>query len=174
MSSTKKTLGPVTFQYTHLIDPHAREAGQKEKYSCMVVIDKTDLKNIALVEAGVKAAHAEGSDKLGKSTLRQIRTPLRDGDEKEGMEGKMFFNCSSIRKPKIVGLDRQPILDEDEIYSGMVGYVSINFFAYKASQSKGIGAGLNNILKSADGERFGGGGSSVEDDFADVDVEQIF
>lgn len=173
-TDSRTTIGPVTVQFVHFSEPHAKD-DERPKYSCMVVIDKDDTDSLGKIEQAVKAAHKNGADKLGKSTLKAIRTPLRDGEEKDGeeYEGKMFFNCSSIRMPKVVGTDRKPIMDDDEIYSGMVGYISLNAFAYKAAQSKGIGMGLNNFMKTADGVRFGGGGTSIEDDFADVSIDDI-
>ena len=43
----------------------------------------------------------------------------------------------------------------------------MSFFAYDNGVSKGVTCGLNALLKSRDGERFGGG-SSAEADFADI------
>jgi hypothetical protein len=143
----------------------------------MIVIDKSDKKTLNAIDAAIKSVFesTNGKEKLGKSTLKTIRLPLRDGEEKdaEDLQDKMFFNCSSKRRPEIVGIDRQPILDESEIYSGMIGYVSINLFAYSQNKSKGIGVGLNNVMRTADGVRFGGGATTAASDFADIDVEDI-
>jgi hypothetical protein len=67
-----------------------------------------------------------------------------------------------------------PITDEDEFYSGCYGYASVSFFAYDNGVSKGVTCGLNALLKSRDGERFGGG-SSAEADFADIlgDIDDL-
>ena len=87
----------------------------------------------------------------------------------------MFFNASSTRKPQIVDRHVQPILDQEEVYSGCYCNVSINFFAFAKEGNKGIAAGLNNIQKIRDGERLAGG-STAEDDFEalDDDDDDIF
>ena len=53
-------------------------------------------------------------------------------------------------------------LDEAQIYSGCKGKISFKIFAWsnKSSKAWGYSAGLQNILKTADGERLGGGSNS--------------
>ena len=62
----------------------------------------------------------------------------------------------------------QPILDTSELYSGIYGRASINFYAFNTNGNKGIACGLNNLQKLRDGEPLGGK-SRAEDDFADMD-----
>jgi hypothetical protein len=57
----------------------------------------------------------------------------------------------------------QPIIDENEIYSGMFGRATIRFFAYASSGKKGIGCGLNNVQKLGDGDALGGHSSASAD-----------
>jgi len=91
-------------------------------------------------------------------------TPLHDGDgyrpngEVYGPEAAECFvmTANSREKPEIVDANLQPILDKQEIYSGMWVYVSINFFAYMRSGKKGIGCGLGPVMKYRDGEPLGG------------------
>jgi hypothetical protein len=83
-----------------------------------------------------------------------------------------FMNCSSSQdyKPGVAVLENGQIvdaLDSDDFYSGCYGCVSLNFFAYNASGNQGIGAGLNNVIKTRDGEKLAGGHSAAED-FADL------
>ena len=54
---------------------------------------------------------------------------------------------------------------EDIVYSGCFGKVTFNVYPYQ-NVATGISAGLNNVLKTRDGDRFGGW-VSAEDDFAD-------
>ena len=76
-----------------------------------------------------------------------------------------FLNANSAIAPEIVDADRKPILDRQEVYSGVYGRASITFYAFSADVSKGIGCGLNNLQKCSDGERLDGR-SSAKDDFA--------
>lgn len=112
----------------------------------------------------------------GKSVpaLAAIKTPLRDGDierpDDEAYANAYFVNANSITAPEIVDADRQPILTHSEVYSGVYGRASINFYAYNTGTARGIACGLGNLQKLRDGEPLGSR-SSAEDDFADLDDE---
>lgn len=64
--------------------------------------------------------------------------------------------------------DCNPILDSSELYSGIIGRASVNFYAFNSNGNRGIACGLNNIQKLSDGTPLGGH-SRAEDDFADLD-----
>lgn len=82
--------------------------------------------------------------------------------------GCYFINANSATKPGVVDADCQPILDTSELYSGIYGRASINFYAFNTNGNKGIACGLNNLQKLRDGEPLGGK-SRAEDDFSDMD-----
>ena len=81
-----------------------------------------------------------------------------------------FINANSATAPGIVDAARQPILERSEVYSGVYGRASINFYAFNSNGNKGIACGLNNLQKISDGEPLGGK-TRAEDDFADEDEE---
>ena len=58
-------------------------------------------------------------------------------------------------------------LDDEDFYSGCYGAVTLDFFPYESSGNKGVGAGLNNVIKTRDGDRLSGG-RSADEDFADL------
>ena len=62
--------------------------------------------------------------------------------------------------------NRKPIIDSDTFYSGCYGHVHVNLFPYNTAGNRGIGVGLNNLMKSADGDRLDGR-KSAEDAFAE-------
>ena len=72
----------------------------------------------------------------------------------------------------ILDADCQPILDTSELYSGIYGRASINFYAFNTNGNRGIACGLNNLQKLRDGEPLGGK-SRAEDDFADDDDDDF-
>lgn len=130
-------------------------------------------KTIEKIQAAIQAAYDEGQDKLkgnGKSVpaLSVLKTPLRDGDaerpDDEAYADSYFINANSGTAPGIVDADRQPILDRSEVYSGVYGRASINFYAFNSNGNKGIACGLNTLQKIKDGEPLGGK-SRAEDDF---------
>ena len=134
------------------------------------------------IKAAIQAAYEEGEAKLkgnGRTVpdLDSIKTPLRDGDkERKGDEAyanSWFVNANSVTKPGIVDRDCNPILEPGELYSGIIGRASINFFAYNSNGNRGIACGLNNLQKLADGTPLGGH-SRAEDDFAGLDDEDDF
>ena len=102
--------------------------------------------------------------------------PLRDGDierpDDPAYANSYFVNASSISKPGVVDADRQPIKERSEVYSGIYGRASINFYSYNVNCSKGIACGLNNLQKIKDVEPLGGK-ASAESDFATEDDDDF-
>ena len=174
---TKVITGPNTrWSYCNAWEAKAINGGTP-KFSVSLIIPKSDKKTIAKIEEAIKAAYREGEAKLkgnGRSVpaLSVLMTPLRDGDverpDDEAYVDSYFVNANSSTAPGIVDADRQPILDHSEVYSGVYGRASINFYAFNSNGNKGIACGLNNLQKIRDGEPLGGR-SRAEDDFADED-----
>ena len=153
--------------------------GSAPKYSVSLIIPKSDTKTIEKIKAAIQAAYEEGESKLkgnGKTVpaLSVLKTPLRDGDlerpDDEAYANSYFVNANSGTAPGIVDADRQPIIDHSEVYSGVYGRASINFYAFNSNGNKGIACGLNNLQKMRDGEPLGGK-TRAEDDFADDDED---
>ena len=153
--------------------------GGAPKYSVSLIIPKSDTKTIEKIKAAIQAAYEEGESKLkgnGKTVpaLSVLKTPLRDGDlerpDDEAYANSYFVNANSGTAPGIVDADRQPIIDHSEVYSGVYGRASINFYAFNSNGNKGIACGLNNLQKMRDGEPLGGK-TRAEDDFADDDED---
>lgn len=177
---TKVITGPKTvFSYLNVNEPKAPLGGGTPKYSVSLIIPKSDTVTVNKIKAAIKAAYDEGQSKLKGSSkfvpdLDSLKTPLRDGDkDRKGdtaYANSYFVNANSTTKPGVVDADRQPIIDTSELYSGIIGRASINFYAYNANGNKGIACGLNNLQKLSDGTALGGH-SRAEDDFADVDDE---
>ena len=155
--------------------------GGAPKFSVSLIIPKSDTKTIEKIQAAIQAAYEEGQGKLkgnGKSVpaLSVLKTPLRDGDaerpDDETYADAYFINANSSTAPGIVDADRNPILDRSEVYSGVYGRASINFYAFNSNGNKGIACGLNNLQKIRDGEPLGGK-SRAEDDFATEEDEDF-
>ena len=177
---TKVVTGRHTvFSYLNVNEPKIPMGGGTPKYSVSLIIPKSDKTTVAKIRAAIQAAYDEGQSKLrgsGKSVpkLEAIKIPLRDGDREkpddEAYKNAYFVNANSTTKPGVVDADRQPILDTSELYSGIIGRASINFYAFNSNGNKGIACGLNNLQKLSDGTPLGGH-SRAEDDFADLDDE---
>ena len=153
--------------------------GGTPKYSVSLIIPKSDTKTVTAVKNAIQAAYEEGQSKLkGNSksvpALTAIKTPLRDGDaerpDDEAYKDSYFINANSATAPGIVDATRNPIIEHSEVYSGVYGRASINFYAFNSNGNKGIACGLNNLQKISDGEPLGGK-TRAEDDFADEDED---
>ena len=174
---TKVITGVNTrWSYANVWQPKSINGGTP-KYSVSLIIPKTDTDTVNKVKAAIQAAYDEGESKLkgnGKSvpSLSVIKTPLRDGDlerpDDEAYKNSYFINANSSTAPGVVDANRQPIIDTSEVYSGVYGRASINFYAFNSNGNKGIACGLNNLQKIKDGDPLGGK-SRAEDDFADAD-----
>ena len=177
----KVITGPNTrWSYCNVWQPKSINGGTP-KYSVSLIIPKSDTVTINKIKAAIEAAYKEGEAKLkgnGRSVpaLSVLKTPLRDGDaerpDDEAYANAYFVNANSATAPGIVDADRQPILDTSEVYSGVYGRASINFYAFNSNGNKGIACGLNNLQKIRDGEPLGGK-SRAEDDFATEEDEDF-
>ena len=177
----KLITGPNTrWSYANVWEPKAINGGTP-KYSVSLIIPKSDTVTINRIKAAIEAAYKEGEAKLkgnGRSVpaLSVLKTPLRDGDverpDDEAYANSYFVNANSATAPGIVDADRQPIIDTSEVYSGVYGRASINFYAFNSNGNKGIACGLNNLQKIRDGEPLGSR-ASAESDFADEDDEDF-
>jgi len=173
-NTTKVITGTDTrWSYANIWEPKSINGGTP-KFSVSLIIPKSDKKTVEKIKAAIDAAYKEGESKLkgnGKTipALSTLKTPLRDGDTERpddpAYAGAYFVNANSSTAPEIVDKACQPILDRSEVYSGVYGRASINFYAFSANGNRGIACGLNNLQKIRDGEPLGGK-TRPEDDFA--------
>lgn len=170
---TRVVTDKVRLSYVHLFQPYTYQQGQDPKYSCTVLVPKTDTDTKARIDAAIEAAKQEGaSSKWGGQIPPVVPVPVYDGDGVRPSDGQPFgdeckghwvFTASSKQAPQVVDQAINPIIDQSEVYSGMYARVSVNFFAYNSTGKKGIGCGLNNVQKITDGEPLGGRTTAAED-----------
>lgn len=169
VETTKVITGEVRFSYMNVIEPKSIN-GSEPKYSVSLLIPKSDTKTIAAINKAIEAAKQAGIGKFGGKIPAKLKMPMRDGDvdktEDEAYSGHYFINANSAQKPGLVDANLNPIMDRTEIYSGCYGRASINFYAFNTKGNKGIACGLNNLMKTRDGEPLSGR-ASAEADFAD-------
>lgn len=169
-----KTPTTVIFQarlsYVHLDQPWAGAEGNEPKYSVSCIIPKDDVETVAAIEKAIDTAVREGVTKIWKGKTPNVRAsnfkyPLKDGDverpDDEAYAGCMFLGANS-KKPVPCFNRLQERIDPQEVYSGCWALVQVGFFPFDQG-SKGVGAGLNAVLKVADDDRLGGGEASASD-----------
>jgi hypothetical protein len=174
VSPTKIVTGVCRLSYANIWQAKSINGGQP-KFSTSVLIPKSDTATVAKVKSAIAAAYSEGEAKLkgtGKTVppLAAIKTPMRDGDlerpDDEAYQGHWFVNANSNTAPGVVDINREPIFDTKEIYSGVYARVCLSFYAFNSSGNKGVACGLQSLQKVKDGEPLGGR-SKPEDDFND-------
>ena len=172
------TPGAVRLSYAHLFEPYAMEEGKEKKYSTVCLVPKKDKATIAVLTAAVEAAIAIGIPGKwnGKRPIpAKLKLPLHDGDvdkaDDPNYAGMMYFTCSSSNPPGIAEKDETQgvlvkVTDKQKVYSGCWCRVSANAFPFNSNGSTGVAFGLNNVLFKKDDTPFGGG-TRIDDDFAD-------
>ena len=164
---TKIVTGRVRLSYANIWTPRSATPDQEPKYSCAILVHKSDAATLKKINDAVEAAKEQGKAKWGGRIPPSIKLPLRDGDlEKDdpAYKGHYFFSANSKTKPSIVDRNRDVIIDQSEVYSGCYARVSVNFYPFDASKTaKGVACGLNGIQKLEDGEPFSGRSSAAAD-----------
>ena len=173
VKENKVIFGPCRLSYTHVFNRYNPDGDQADgKYMTNVLIPKDEKETIEAINKAIAEAKKQAIvSKWGGKKPKKLDMPLRDGDEKddENYEGHLFVNAKSNTRPGIVDRKKVPIVDEEEVYSGVWAIVSVTFFGYDKNGNKGVACGLNNIMKFKDDEHFGGR-VSAESDFGDVDL----
>lgn len=183
---TKVILGPVRFSFLNVFEPYDRNQDGNPKYSATILLPKDNEEEYAKLRNAMNKAAQEAKDKkFGGKIPPKLNNPVHDGDgtrengEEFGEECKghwVFTASTNVKNPPevVAGRDRHPA-EPGEVKSGDYGYVSINLSGYNYNGKKGVGAYLNNVWKTKDGEALGGGRTSAKDDFKDLikDLDSI-
>lgn len=183
VKETTVVTNKVRLGYVHVLEPYAHEEGQEPRYSAQIMIPKEDKQTLDLIKKAMSFVYDSAKDSSLKGVKKdKLKTPLRDGDEETNDDGEprvpghYFINARSVRKPIIVknvnGVKVQTD-DSADVYSGVYALVSLNFYAYNTAGNKGISAGLNNVFTTCKGEAIGGG-TTAEEDFGDIELEDDF
>lgn len=175
-NNTKVVTGVVRLSYANVWEPKSIN-DSAEKYSVSLIIPKSDKKTISEIEKAIDNAIKEGASKFGGKIPNKaaLKLPLRDGDlerDDEAYKDSFFVNANSTTAPQIVDTRVQPILDRNEVYSGVYARVSVNFYAFNSNGNKGIACGLGNIQKVRDGEPLSGR-TNAADDFTTLEDEDF-
>ena len=165
---TNVTTGEVRLSYVHLFKPYAAMQGAEERYSCTILVPKTDTDTMGRIQAAIEEAKRKGTaDKWGGVCPPLVPTPVYDGDGVRPSDGMAFgpeckghwvftANAKADYTPEIVDKMGNPVINQSEIYSGIYGRVNVTFFPYAFGGKKGIGCGLGPVQKLRDGEPLGG------------------
>lgn len=175
--ANKLRTSEVRLSYPALLAPKAMQQGQEPKYSCSLLIPKTDTALVQAIRDCIEFAKQEGKALFGGTIPAKFKNEtLRDGDEElalgtksgEEYKGVYFLNASSRRKPLVLNRRKEDITDSEEIYGGCYGIAQLTFFAYNSNGNKGVACAIDAFVKTREGEAFGGAVSKK--DFDDLDL----
>ena len=183
---TKCLIGEARMNFVHVFTPDSFDDKSEPKYSVVLSFPKTDQALYKKIQAAIDECAEKAKAQYGGALPKKFSiVEIQDGadwDEKFNLEDSFIIKASSSYKPEVVKkakvmgkVQLVPITDEEEFYSGCYGYASVSFYKYDTGVSKGITCGLNNLLKSRDGDKLGRGSGSAETDFAGVldDVDEF-
>jgi len=165
-NKVKVVTNKVRFSYANVFQPKAAVEGGTPKYSVSIIIPKSDKETVTKLQKAFEDCKASNAAFFGGSIPKGLKGGLRDGDEEKddpAYAGSYFINANSVKRPEVIDLDRNLIMDPNEFYSGCYGRASITFFPYNTQGSKGIACGLNNLMKTEEGEKLGGVSSAAAD-----------
>lgn len=174
--------GKARLSYPYIFTP--RKDPKKEndpgKFSCMLMIPKSDEVTMAKLRKAEEAAKQEGkAGKWGGKIPANLKPSIiKDGDlyaeDYPERAGHWFLSVSSSNKPGVVDVNRETILDQSEIYAGCYVRAALNAAPYKHVEGgKGVSFYLNHIQKLADGDPLGNV-TRAEDVFAEAgDVDDL-
>jgi Protein of unknown function (DUF2815) len=170
--------GETAYVYVFTPQPPMEGSSNKEpQFSSTFLWDEDNPKLEKLRKAILEVAEEKWGKKAGDMLKKgQLKSPLRDGSEKEDAkdadlyEGKVFLKASSTDRPQVVDRNLEDIIDKFDVYSGCIARGDIWLFPYDKAGNKGVGAILNSFQKLDDGERRSGR-RSAEDAFAGEDDE---
>ncbi len=169
--SIKVITGKVRASFVHVFEPQSIN-GSEPKYSCSLIIPKSDTVTIGKIREAIEQAKQEGVPKWGGKIPSNLKLPLRDGDadrpEDPAYADSYFINATSQEQPGVVDRKRVKITDPLAIYSGCYIRASINIYPFNANGNRGIAAGLSNIQFWEDGEPLNGR-VRAEDEFDALD-----
>lgn len=173
--ATKVLTGEVRLSYEHLTKAYANanNPGQEPRFSVTLLIPKADVATKADIDQSIRAAYEKGVAENWKGARPQLRNALiydGDGFRNDGSRfgpecaGHWVITAASKRRPQVVHISNLSAeLAPEDIYSGMYARVTVNFYPFDVSGSRGVGCGLGNVLKTRDGEPLSGGASAASD-----------
>lgn len=176
--------------FPSLWEPTAAKGSDKKKYSLTMLFPKNaDLSTLRkLAVDAITAASWGGADrKKWPANLRNfdLRThiadagrtgwPFRNGDNQDydGYQDMVSVVASNEhQKPAIVGRDRNPIVDQADVYPGCYGHAVITAYAWDhPTGGKGVSFSLLAFMKVKDGEPFTR--RYDPDDFAGINYDDV-
>lgn len=176
--ATKSVLTPIGIaSFLNLKEARPVVQDGEPRFSCTLIFDKVAQRTKAFqdLEEAIEDALKQ---KWPNRRPNGLRSPLRDGAEKEGKfegykAGDIFISPWSKDRPGVVDIQRQDILDFSDIYAGWSARANVRPFAYETGGNRGVGLFLDNMQFLRPGKRLDGRKAASESYPDDQDEEPI-
>ena len=159
--ATQAVITPIGISsFLTLKEPRTIVEGGEPRYSLTLIFDKTAQNTEAfrnLEEAIENAIKSKWPNRRPPG----LRSPFRDCAEKQGVyegykAGDIFISPWSKDKPGVVDINRQDLLDFNDVYAGWTARASVRPFAYDQGGNKGCGLFLDSVQFLRPGKRLDG------------------
>ena len=159
-NSLTKVKVPCRLSYARINEPYVGKNGEK-KYSATCLISKDDVNTMAIVDAAIAEAIAEGVNKKWDGvTPEDLVVPVQDGDlmrpNDPAYKNMWFISATTTNKPILVDKNIKIINDRSKVYSGCMCNVMLDFFAFGTTGLRGVAAELGNIQLVSAGDSLDG------------------
>lgn len=157
--------------FPNLFSKYVSEGDEEEDGKYMVTLMFDENTDLSVLEEAVE----EALDGMFKKRPKGWKNPIRDAENEEEeekvakypcFEGMRFISASTMFKPGVIDLQKNELFDEDDVYQGCYGRMSVVPYAWSFKGKSGVSFGLRNFQKLDDGEVIRTGGNA-SDDFDD-------
>jgi hypothetical protein len=171
MSNYKIKLNNVRLSFPSIFNK-SEFNGQVGKFEATFLMNKeSQAKMIADVEAQIALIQKDNKAKVSPDKIC-----LKDGEfvDYDGYAGCMSIKAGSNRRPTVLGRDKAPVVEEDNIvYAGCYVNAVIELWFQDNSYGKRVNCNLLGIQFAKDGDTFGAGDTDVSDDFDTIDNDDF-
>jgi hypothetical protein len=167
----KKVMSPeFRVSFPNVFEPKGFEGGDAKYNLAMLFPKDADLSEMkALAQEALIARWPDDAKRKQVTSHPSFKSPFRDGDlekpDLDGYPGHIFVTASSKMRPGIVDQNINPIMDQGDFYAGAYGRATLTAYAFEKAGNRGVAFGLQNLMKTRDGDSFSGR-AKAEDDFA--------
>lgn len=156
-------------RYPHVFVAQKPQNATTPRYSVKAYLTEQGMQKVYQVAKTLAESHFMNQE----YNLPSFSWPLSAANLKpKDAQNPRLANCYVINPkasleypPSVIDAQRQPIMDQSQVYSGCIGSVALRLFTYEPMNNFGIGAGLVALMKTADGQ-------PIEDD--GYDLNELF
>jgi hypothetical protein len=180
VTSEKIHLDLVRLSFPVIWTPKSFTAGQPPKFQATFLLDPSDKAHAKMIREIKKEAKRIVLEHFGEKPngLKKCYGLAEDNEKKkeyDGYEGMFYVATSNERRPTLVDKLRKPLDEVDGpglLYAGAFVNTVITLWTQDHPVGgKGVNANLRIIQFAKNGEAFGSGPASAEDELKDVDIE---